>query len=270
MKTNKEKILVVTVALVVLALLIAAIRGGTISLKGTPIAKEVRVEFPAPGTTLVTLGGQPDKATLLLAASTLWAKTGLKLNPSSSVAVTASGSANLAVHRLIDSAIYDTKPHLGWVGPAGGKVTESRAKDTYRQKLKIDQLVEDGVLLAYLQKEGDADPGKYNPKPDGLIVIGAHGVIANKTPDTRTIWLVINDAVLSDTELAKKAYLEIDREDDPTIKVRPNGYNNYDESEPKSWTAFEHWQYVQKNQYWELWFDDNVGFYQVQFDFSVR
>lgn len=253
----------------IIAVVALALRGGSMTAKGTSLAEEVRIEFPAPGTTLIKVNGQPDKASYLLAASDLWANTGLVLKPGQGVSVTASGRANLAVHRLIDAAVQDVRPRQGWMGPGGGGASAPEVKDTYRRDLKIAPKSQDGVLLACLHKQGEDLPGKDNPKPSNLIVVGDSGVVVNSFSEPRTIWFVINDAVLDDSDVSRRAYLEIEKDNDQKVDARPDGFREHDPKNPQSWSPKERWKNIVELQYWNLWYDDNMGFYQIQFDFHV-
>lgn len=248
------------------ALALAAYQGGTISAR----KDEVKIEFPAPGTTLVKVNDRPDKASYLLAASNLWSNTGLILEPKQTVKVTASGRANLAIHRLVEAAHADTRPLGGWMGPEGLQPGTHEVKDNYRQDLKIEPLASDGTLLAYLHKNGSPIPSQDNPLRGKTTIVAASGEVKNDTDGPLTLWLVINDAVLENTQESKLAFLKVESENDRRIHNRPKGYRNYNPEEPDSWTPLDHWKYIQKRQYWNLWFDDNVGFYQVQVVFNPQ
>ncbi|MEP0874000.1 hypothetical protein NDA01_30305 [Trichocoleus desertorum AS-A10] len=240
------------IGLATIALALLAYRGGELSAA----KDEVKIEFPVPGTTLVTVNNIPNKASYLLAASDLWAPTGLKLNPRQSVQITASGRANLGIHRLVEAAQKDTYPTIGWTGPTGNLSSPSEVKNTYRQDLKIEPQAADGTLLAYLHQGGEPEPSRENPLRDKAIVVGASGKITNDKPVPVTIWLVINDAVLENSEQSRLAF------------VNPENTANSDTR--KSAEDEKRWKYIQQRQYWNLWFDDNVGFYQVQFDFEAE
>lgn len=256
----------------------AWIAGGAVLLvglllyvKGGELAyHDVKVTFPQPGTTLVNVDGKPDKATRLLAASDLWANTGLILEPKQSVLITASGRVNLAIHRLVKAANDDTRPTHGWYSPDGTTSSDQIVRTSYRADLRIEPKASDGVLLAALVAAGKPVPGALMPRPDQLFVVGSHLTLINESLEPRTIWLVVNDAVLNDSDLAKQAYLSVSSLADPKIRARPRGYNRKEQDDPESWTPLEHWEHVVAKQYWGLWYDDNIGFYHVQFDFKAN
>ena len=255
--------------LLIAALILTAFRGGVYTLSGTPIADSVKVEFPVPGTTLIKVNDQPHKASYLLAASDLWADTGLILQPHQSIAIVASGRANLAFHCLVAAARNDVFPCHGWVGPAGGSGQGATGKESCRARLRIVPKAGYGALLAYLHKKGDPPPGKENSRPSPINVIGESGSITNDSDVPRSLWLVINDAVLfPNDEASKLAYLEVENMADTKINRRPSKFKSYDKDVPESWTILEHWRYIETHQYWNVWFDDNVGFYQIQIDYQ--
>ena len=253
--------------IVVLCLaVLLAIKGGIVTFSPD---KEVKIEFPAPGTTLVKVDGRPDKASLLLAASELWMNTGLVIEPKQTVLITASGRASLAIHLLVDAARFDFRPRHSWVGPEGaGNNSAPDVRPTYRNQLRIKPTAQDGVLLAYLQKKGDAIPSIDNPRPEPIFVVGASNEFRNDTDDPRILFLVINDAILNNSDESAKAYFEVDDLNDAKLKKRDGRFKNFDPQNPESWTPLERWDYVRGQRYWNLWFDDNMGYYQIQIDFK--
>jgi hypothetical protein len=241
--------------------------GGKVTLKGLPGVNEVKIEFPIPGTTLVKINDKPDKASLLLAASDLWTNTGINLQPKESVIFSASGRVNLAIHRLTEACLLDVRPRHLWLGPDGQKAGLQEVKQSYEKRLLICPEADTGTLLACLHQEGDPKPGKNNPRPDNIIVVGSNCRIENKTDTECTLWLVVNDAVLQDDEVSRRAYLKIEDDNDPKIYSPPQGFA-YNANDPRSWPPIQKWKYIVKHQYWQIWYDDNIGFYQVQIDFD--
>ena len=246
-----------------------AYMGGKLTVKGLPGVSEVQIEFPVAGTTLVKVNNKPDKASLLLSATDLWTNTGIILQPNESGIVSASGRVNLAIHRLAESGFLDVRPRHLWVGPDGQKGAFQEVKLSYRKQLKISPEADAGTLLAYLHRDGDPKPGKNNPRPDNIIVVGSKCRILNKTDTERTLWLVVNDAVLENDDRSRHAYLQIEDDSDPKIYYSASEFKGvYNVKDPRSWAPKNKWEYIVKNQYWEIWYDDNIGFFQVQIDFD--
>lgn len=246
-----------------------AFMGGKLTVRGLPGVNEVKIEFPIPGTTLVKVNDKPDKASLLLSATDLWTNTGITLQPKESAIVSASGRVNLALHSLAEAGFLDVRPRHLWVDPDGQKGDLHEVKLSYQKRLKISPKADAGTLLACLHREGDPKPGKNNPRPGNIVVVGSKCSILNKTDTECTLWLVVNDAVLEDDDRSRHAYLEIEDDSDPKIYYPPPGFEGaYNANDPRSWAPIQKWQYIVKNQYWQLWYDDNIGFYQVQIDFG--
>jgi len=246
-----------------------AYMGGKMTFKGLPGVSEVQIEFPIPGTTLVKVNDKPDKASLLLSATDLWTNTGIILQPNESVFVSASGRVNLAIHRLSESGFLDVRPRHLWIGPDGQKGAFQEVKLSYQKLLKICPEADAGTLLAYLHRDGDPKPGKDNPRPDNIIVLGSKCRIVNKTDTECTLWLVVNDAVLEDDDRSRNAYLQIEDDSDPKIYYPPSGFEGaYNANDPRSWAPIHRWEYIVKHQYWQIWYDDNIGFFQVQIIFD--
>lgn len=255
-------------AVVVLVGLLAFM-GGKLTVKGLPIVNEIRVEFPIPGTTLVTVNDKPDKASLLLSATDLWTNTGIILQPKEVVIISASGRVNLAIHRLVEAGFTDIRPRHVWVGPDGQKSDFQEVKLSYQKQLTICPKADAGTLLACLHQDGDPKPGKNNPRPDNIIVLGSKCRIVNKMDTKCTLWLVVNDAVLENDDRSRRAYLEIEDDSDPKIYYPPENFKgSYNANDPMSWSPIQRWRYIVKHQYWQLWYDDNIGFYQIQIDFD--
>lgn len=225
----------------------------------------VSIEFTSGGATVVKVKEKPSKALYLLAAGRLWANTGIELNPNQEVLITASGYINLAFHRLAESADIDRKPRHGWTGPEGGPLKKETGLDRRREALLIDPKIGYGTLLAYVRPRSTAPPGIRNPVPDGIQVVGKCQRIRNRSKEPGELWLVVNEAVLSDTEKAHNAYVT-----DQAILNEAYGFKDSDGTIPKL-TVEEmerRWEYIRAQSYWDVWWDDNIGEFLVQFDFS--
>ncbi len=136
-------------------------------------------------------------------------------------------------------------------------------------QLTICPKADTGTLLACLHQDGDPKPGKINPRPDNIIVLGSKCRIVNKMDTKCTLWLVVNDAVLENDDRSRRAYLEIEDDSDPKIYYPPENFKgSYNANDPMSWSPIQRWRYIVKHQYWQLWYDDNIGFYQIQIDFD--
>jgi hypothetical protein len=108
------------------------------------------------------------------------------------------------------------------------------------------------VLLAYVDVTGKNDLGKYNPKPQGIEEIGRGKEITSK--EGGTLWLVINDAVLDDSDKSRDAYVLPQDKLDET-------YGKGKVTEEK---RQEEWERIKTDDYFDAFFDDNAGEFLVQ------
>jgi hypothetical protein len=218
-------------------------------LAGYPlISSHVKPEQPQVITKVIK---EPQITSLLLPANKLWLNTGIQIKPGQSVKITATGSVNLAIHRLIEAAHTHSNPRWNWTDPAG-EYESSRATpiDKAVKALFIAPGLKPGVLLAYVTDKNDL--GKYNPKPQGIQEIGKDGEISSQKGGT--LWLVINDAVLDDSNKSRDAYvLPQDKLDETYGKGKVTEKQRKDE-----------WKRIQIEDYFEAFFDDNAGEFLVQ------
>jgi hypothetical protein len=224
--------------------------------------QELSVSFNKEGATIVFVGDRPSKALVLLSASQPWADTGLTVLPGQKISITASGLANLAIHRLVEAADKDERPRHGWAGPEGGEPKNEKAVDRFRRALRIEPRVAYGCLLAYVRPVGEPDPGKEFPRPPGIHVIGRNGELTYADSKSRmgTLFLTANDAVARDDPESERAYV--------TDQAALNA--TYGPGRVTVDNLRERWRRLRDANYWEVWFDDNVGEYLVQVDFTPR
>jgi hypothetical protein len=223
-------------------------------------SQKFSIAFNKEGATIISVNNEPSKALVLVSASQLWTNTGLNLKPNQSISIGATGRVNLAIHRLIDAADKDVRPRHGWVGPDGDQLKNEKPLDRIRKPLRIEQRVGFGCLLAYIKPEGEPDAGKENPIPTGIQVIGRNGNLTYLDPKGRvgTLFLTVNEAVLKDDAEHQAGYIGTQEILDETFG-------------PKKITVDmqkTRWKQIVKDNYWEVWFDDNVGEFLVQISYE--
>jgi hypothetical protein len=204
---------------------------------------------------LVLLAGFPSiqsyvsssKETVLLPANKLWLNTGLQIKPGQEVKITATGSINLAIHRLVEAAHTHKYPRWGWMEPEGGQPLNPAHQDLRIKQYLISPDNNYGVLLACITTD---DLGKSNPKPKNVSVIGRNASI--KSEKRGKLWLVVNDAVLNKD--AKNAYVQPQKDLDATYGV---GKVTVKQRE-------EEWKRIVDDGYFDAYFDDNAGAFLVQ------
>jgi hypothetical protein len=243
-----KKLLDVKLMFSVLALLVALY---AVALNRT----DVEINFNKEGTVVVTRGNEVMRAIILLPANRPWLNTGLEVKKGQKMTITASGSVNLAVHRLVEAANDHKRPRLGWLGPDGGTHPYKTDLDNARSKYLIAPDPNNyGALLACIVPLGDPDPGKENPRPKGIKRVGSRGSITAES--TGTLWLVVNDVML--TEQSRDAYVAPQNILD---EVYGPGKVTVDQK-------VKEWEAILKGRYFTAFFDDNIGEFLIHVDFT--
>jgi len=229
-----------------------------------PSAQRLAISFNDEGATIISIDNQPSKALVLLPASKLWTNTGLIIRPGQKISIAATGFVNLAIHRLVDAANNDDRPRHGWVGPEGaaeGDLRNERPVDRLRKPLRIEPKVGFGCLLAYIRPEGKPDPGRENPRPEGIHVFNKQSSeLTYKDSEDRvgTLFLTVNDGILRDDRESEEAYVTNQDALDAT----------YGKGKRTVQELRETWKKLVVQNYWDIWFDDNVGEFLVQLSYE--
>jgi hypothetical protein len=206
------------------------------------------ISFTENGATQVKIGGELESAIVPVFASQGWMNSGIKIPPKSTVIITASGQVNLAIHHLIKAAEEDRKPRFSSTDPTGVDYSaKNSSADLERKQGLIVKTEKIGALLACLYIDGSIPSVLNNPRPENIKIIGDDKKITNDSDKEATLWFTVNDVVLDSIDLDKseKIYLP-------------------DTNSPDYQEAKKRWEYIKKEQYWNVWFDDNSGFYQVK------
>jgi hypothetical protein len=209
----------------------------------------LKISFTENGATQVKIGGELESAIVPVFASQGWMNSGIKIPPKSTVKITASGQAHVALHHLIKAAEEDRIPKYRWSDPTGVNYSSVNSQaDSERNEGLIVKRAKIGALLACLYIDGSNEPNLLkNPRPDNIKIIGDEQKIKNDLDQEATLWFIVNDVVLDSINLDKseKIYLP-------------------DTNSPDYQEAKDRWKYIIENHYWNIWFDDNSGFYQVK------
>jgi len=213
----------------------------------------------------LTIYSGKDKAISFLPSNVVWLNTGIKLDKKSQVDVVADGQVHLAIHYIVESAKNDSRVQYPWASPQGqgipSTVKEQVPGDVTRDGQLICPSAPYGTLLAYV---GPQDLDKDNPWPTDqpIQIIGNSGAIKNYTDSKQSVWLVVNDSILDASESSRKAYL-LD-EDTCDLAERYDGYDTA--CDPQALIdAKKRWSKIKEDDYWNIWFDDNVGSFIVKF-----
>jgi hypothetical protein len=193
----------------------------------------------------------PNTAYLVVPASAPWVDTGIDVEAGEVIRIDAIGHAHLSLRQLYEAIDYDSMPRFQWIDPDGSAFAVRRPQDSLRQDFLLSPGANMGKLLGYFWPSGSAQPqpSRDHPRPGGMLEIGRHATIKNPLHDTARLFLVLNDMVLdpSRMEASKRAYI-----------------GPYPKTDPHYPARSKRWEYVVRNRYWYLWFDDNIGQFLVQ------
>lgn len=187
----------------------------------------------------------------LFSASSLWASSGVEVNKGDKIHVEASGQVNLALHHLVKNAGVDKKPFFQWVGADGISKYEHRYyKDTddYRGAKIIAPDARQGVLL--MQIVPNDQIAKMRPESESLYIIGSNKRVEAR--QTGVLHFALNDIPLDKS--MKDFYLISRNIDSSFVNVHP------------SKEQIEAWNSIVKDEYWNVWFDDNIGFFLISIE----
>lgn len=216
------------------------------------------------GDSTLTFFSQDYVIKTVLPSNLIWLDTQIDIEPETSVSVSADGRVHLAIHYVVDSAFKDSVVKYPWSDPSGqfngSKKPVHVPGDPTRDGQKLCPSANYGRLIAYV---GPEKLGKENPWPEGQIqVLGSDGVIRNDSKEPQRLWLSVNDTALDETDYSEQAYL---LNEDACDLAKRYGYE--EECDLRSLVdAKKNWQKIKRGQYWNLWFDDNVGSYIVKID----
>jgi hypothetical protein len=223
--------------------------------------QQVKVDFKE-SSTLISINNEPKKALVVVPASQLWIDSGLELKPGQKINVSASGAINLSVHRLVEAAQNTTRPRHGWTTPIGENERDLRCIDRKRRPLLIAPKAAYGSLLAYVNPANAEVPSAKNPIPAGIQVVSQPNsslVYSNTTNVAGRLFFTINDIVLKDDPEYRKDYITDQKCLDDSYGQNPR--RTVEDMEKR-------WDQLTKNNYWDIWFDDNIGEFLVQISYD--
>jgi len=198
------------------------------------------------------------KSHFLVPASKLWIDSGITITPGQIIRISASGLINVAMHRVVNAAEEDKYPLLPWTGPEGfySGPNETRPIYSKRRYILVKPDAPRGSLLLYARKQGYPEPGKHNPDPSDIVVVGKGITYTYEAVDTMpaNLYFVINDAVLGKEKKHRDAFMGTQSEIDFTY-----GKGRYSVEELE-----KRWNKIVETQYWDIWYHDNVGQFLVE------
>lgn len=235
---------------------------------------EWRVSVNPEGTTVISVAGKRKQAVRLISGNQVWINTGVPVKPGQKININASGKINLGIHRLVDGAIHDKQPRLPWIGPEGDpNFGKGKAVDKKRADLRISDNAFYGGLLAYVHPVGKCKrPSLENFKPSCGEIWAVKGADHRNTfeySDTNSVegelYFTVNETVLQAGSEYENAYVL-------TLAEAQEAYG--ETHKPKEIAKIpgdteKRWKYIKDREYWDVWFDDNVGQFLVQINLDV-
>lgn len=156
----------------------------------------------------------------------------------------------LAIHHLVESAKIDRPPYLHWFGPDGAtdeQKTFFRESDKYRQEKLIAKGERQGMLL--MQTVPPGDKPKIIPDSENLYPIGSGKDGPFRIRRSGTLYFALNEVPLSAD--MHDYYVITSAIDSDYVKKHPLN------EQEKAWSE------IVEREYWDLWFDDNVGSFLI-------
>lgn len=189
----------------------------------------------------------------LFTASSMWESSGIKVHKDDEIKFSISGKANLAVHHLVKSAEDDSIPYFHWSGPDGDNEIQRkfyRDADHHRQKKRIAVGENPGILLMQVVPDGNSPILRPDNKTcDCLYVVGSGKQGNIRIRQSGILYFALNDIPLDPN---MENYYVITPEIDQDYAKRHNVQ-----------TQKRKWEQIVKWGYWNLWFDDNVGYFVI-------
>lgn len=209
----------------------------------------VSVELTPQGTS-VFISPKEKKAQFVLPGSACWLNTGIEIAANETMKFQISGCVHLAVNRLVEDSRDDNVPEYSWVEYVGSPVKNINPSDHLRNKLLVKENADYGIVLGCLHVGGESEPNcRNNQRPKDIFVI-KDGAISNNRNKKATLWLIVNDLLINSNpetfEEAKEAYIRPKEEGEDSAKYE------------------EQWNRIVEEEYWDIWYDDNIGQYLIQ------
>lgn len=226
------------------------------------------------GTINLKRGNQQDAIILLNpvgdSKESPWVKTGIQVKKGDKVTITASGSVNTSLKRLIRAAQIDEELQSPWVDPEGSKPEDDYLKDRNKYKVLPDKngaYYGYGMLIAAIKDSKEQiDPNNIEP------------IRKNKTFTATTngeLLLTVNDIWLS-SEM-KEVYVPPLNEDNfeyylTLAQLQTDSNQDFDswskttqrqKAQEQYQKRLKQWWEIVKQKNWNVWYNDNTGAFSV-------
>jgi|GEM_PF-4442261 len=196
-------------------------------------------------------------AQFMLPSNKVWVNTGIDVAEDEECEFKITGNVHLAISKLVTEVKDDRIPVIRWTGPEGSKWENIGDKDECA-KAKTKLLVKPGDVIGnivgYFYKDGDISDRDFlnyfltNRKTatDKVFEIGEKLTKANTSNAKARLFICVNDILLDRTNTEQE---ELSRTAFEGRKSKEN---------TAQWNSL-----LQEEEYYRLWFDDNVGGFLV-------
>lgn len=222
--------------------------------------ENLQISYDSKGIFTITANSGGPKTTFFnIPASSFWYDTELDIKSNAEVTISAQGSIHLSLDDLISSVDKGERPNMSWTEPKGAAISKNNAIHEHRKQMAMDTALDYGRLLAGLNPKEDNAPGVTNPRPKDLKIenIGTCYTFKNNTGRTQRLYLIVNDNFIDskDTVEFKKYYIgdEVVWEELGSIATKS-----------KMDTLSKKFKTIVKEEYWNIFYDDNIGNFFVQ------
>ena len=212
---------------------------------------DYNIEFNHNGAVLIQRNNDLKKAQYLLQASSRWTNTGIKIQNGQKIRLIVYGKISTSGVGLFNSLenVQRISEFHKWIDIEGKEIQKNHPVN----KFLIEPKANIGNIIGFIETAQDIPPGVNNLRPKGLFVINEKiKEITNIKEQDGTLWFTINDIYFdsNDTLSSKKAFFG--RSSNRSIEEQQNLENS--------------WTYIEKNGYWDILFEDNVGEYLINIE----
>lgn len=140
----------------------------------------------------------------MVPSNKLWVNSKFVIEPKQKITLSASGYVNLAVHRIVSSAEYDTMPPYPWSGSEGTRIDLPLHKR--RKGLLVEKRALLGQLLYAAIPTSEIPPSESNPRPNRIYTLTSNNSYKNTGDEPETLYFTVNEKLLEDSKEAKYAF----------------------------------------------------------------
>ena len=225
------------------------------------------------GAVIFHSGNGENKCVLLLPSNQPWTEVPpqCNLDIDGTMKITVTGSINLGIHRLVEAAETGEFRESGWIDADGldhqtkrsdGPVNQQCAyKD--RRMMNLDPNQNVGSVIGYFQRQGDLAPNMFPAdRPQGILKIGKEQSLKGKKDQNGTLWLGINDQIITNDPERKKAYSNTECLDPEYMLMKKDGTK----FKPTVKDMEDRYDAYVKAGNTYAFFNDNVGEFLVQIE----